>query len=144
MKKLFVVLTVLVASIVTPVQAKNDSINANKVNYEPVYAGQVVHIAKGDVMLVTGIDSVMVLATDTAKKSEKVAVYADGKKKFTQWIKLGSKLEADSKAKGKFQVLITGGDANTPNGLAIGFSFILLIILVLAGGGYGVYRILRI
>ncbi len=139
MKKIFIFVAIVI-SVITAAQAKilKDTVNANKVSYQPAYNGKVLHIAKGDTAFISGVDSVVVLTVDSVKNSEKDAVYANGKVKFTKWCRRDSKLKADPKSAGKFVFIAIGGDANTPGdpSLALGYWLAIIITVCL----YFVYQ----
>ena len=146
MKRVFA-FAMLLAIVVSFAQANNpvDTIAAGKVSNQPVHQGKVVNIAKGDSAVITGEDSVVVVAKDTTKDSEKIAVYADGKLKFTDWVKEGYVTKPDpADTTGKKTIIIAvGGDDNGPGGLPVGDGFIVLMIVVGCAGGFGLWRWLR-
>ena len=145
--KRFFVFAMLLAIVATVAQANNpiDTIAAGKVSNQPVHKGKVVNIIKGDSAVITGVDSVVVVAKDTTKDSEKIAVYADGKLKFTDWVKEGYTSTPDPADTTGQKVIITavGGDDNGPGGLPVGDGFIVLMIVVGCAGGFGLWRWLR-
>ncbi len=145
--KRFFVFAMLLAIVATVAQANNpiDTIAAGKVSNQPVYHGKVVNILKGDTAIITGVDSLVVISEDTAKNSDLVKVYVDGKVKFTDWVKKGYTSTPDPADTTRQKVIITavGGDDNGPGGLPVGDGFIVLMIVVGCAGGFGLWRWLR-
>jgi len=146
MKKFFV-FAFLFAIVASFAQANTtDTINAGKVTYQPIHKGKIVNIVKDSAVVITGVDSLVVVATDTAKNSEKVKVYVDGKVKITDWLKEGYTTQpdpADTTHK-KVIIIATGGDEDDPSDPPMAWYFKLLIGLVTVGGAFTVLRILKV
>lgn len=147
MKRFFAFAFVL-AIVVSFAQANTpaDTINAGKVNYQPIHQGKVVNIVRDSAVIITGVDSLVVVATDTAKNSEKVKVYVDGKVKFVDWLKEGYTTQPDpaDTTGQKVIIIATGGDEDDPSDPPMAWYFQLLIGIVSLCGVYSVLRILKI
>lgn len=144
MKNLFV-FAVLVIFMITAAQANSsDTIVAGKVVYQATYGGKILHIQKDSTAIISGVDSVVTIKSDTTKNSEKVAIYANGKK-FAQWVRPGYTSTGDpaDTTGNKLIINIMGGDANTVSDPPISLLYVLLIVCFLSGLFYGGYRWLR-
>jgi len=132
---MFVVLfTAIAQSISSPL----DTIRAENVVYKPVEDGKILSIERGDSILISGIDSVVVVATDSAKTSN-LKIYVNGKVKIQNWFQFGYITEIDSLTN-KIIIRALGGDDNDLSGLPTGLGFILLIVLVVFAGGLVLFR----
>ena len=145
MKKFFA-FAMIVAMIATVAQANTnlkDTIKTGNITYQPVVNGKILNVSKGDTAMFSGLDSVVVIKTDTATKSEYDAIYVGGVKKYTGWFKTDSKTQADPTNKGKFVFIAIGGDEDSPADPKAGLLSIFLIVVVGAGSMYSLIRLWR-
>ena len=115
MRKFFVFAVVAIIAL-TAHANNNYTIVPGKVIYQSVINGKVVAITKGDTAVISGVDSIVVIKTDSASASEKVAVYVDGKVKFSPWLKVGYTQTTDPTDTTRQKIIITavGGDEDVP------------------------------
>jgi len=148
MKKIIFVITVMFAFIAITVQANTvnpkDTIKAGSVNYQPTINGKIVTIAKGDSAVISGVDSAVVVAKDTAKKSELLTIYVGGQPKLTQWVKTGYTTKPDPKDSKKTIIMAVGGDEDSPAEPPIGLGWYALMVVCGAAGIFGGGRWLRL
>ncbi len=146
MKALVFVFAILFAIVASVAQANTttDTIPAGKVSYQPTLGGKILNIKKDSSVIITGVDSVVVVAKDTAKHSEKVAVYVNGKVTFTDWLKEGYTSQPDpADTTGKKVIIVaTGGDEDDPSTpwYAIAWYWWVSIVSVVIGGLYIAFR----
>lgn len=140
MKSNFIAMfVVLFTAIAQSISSPLDTIRAENVVYKPVEDGKILSIERGDSILISGIDSVVVVATDSAKTSNLLKIYVDGKVKIQDWFQFGYTTEIDSLTN-KTIIRALGGDDNDLGGLPTGLGFILLIVLVVFAGGLVLFR----
>lgn len=144
MRKFFVFAVVAIIAL-TAHANNNYTIVPGKVIYQSVINGKVVAITKGDTAVISGVDSIVVIKTDSASASEKVAVYVDGKVKFSPWLKVGYTQTTDPTDTTRQKIIITavGGDENVPGDLPIGLGWIVLMTVVGSVCLFGLYRWLK-
>ncbi len=134
MKKFFV-FAVMAIFMVAAAQANNvDTINVTKITYKPTIRNKVINIAKGDSVVLTGVDSLVVVKRDSASASELVKVYVNGKPVIVDWLKEGyisSSDPADTTAK-KIQIVAIGGDEDGPesNSFPLGWGILSVMVIL--------------
>jgi phosphotransferase system HPr-like phosphotransfer protein len=165
MKKIVFVVMIIVVVVSTTVQANPpDTLiyNATKSSSSSSL------LTKGSTAYITEADSVVVIAIDSINNSKKIAIYANGEVRFTEWVeadyitipsyKNDSKItiiaiggDANSsdesqvgllaiKNNSKITIIPVGGDANSPDEPQVGLLAILSILVVVICGVYGAFR----
>ncbi|MFA7298704.1 MAG: hypothetical protein WC010_03610 [Candidatus Absconditabacterales bacterium] len=109
---------------------------------DTIVAGNRVSIAKGDTAFIAGIDSIIIVKSDTITNSEKIDIYADGKKKMSQWVQSGYTSNVDPNDSLKVVIQVVGGDVDSPDSLPIAFIYRLLVCIVILIGFSLVKRLL--
>lgn len=144
--KNFFLFAVCTICMIVAVQANNgDTLNVGKITYQPTIGNKIITIAKGDTVVLTGVDSLVTIKTDTITNSELVKVYVDGKVKLTNWVKSGYSPTPDptDTTGQKFVYQIIGGDEDMPMEPALAWYWWILIMSVIGGAGYCIIRIFQ-
>jgi hypothetical protein len=150
MKKIVLVLMAFVVVVSTTVYASDTlRYDAGKSSSDKCF------LTKGKIGVITGIDSIFSFVVDKANNQEKVIMYRGGHIRFIEWVQSNYIKQADPLDNTKIMMTMTGGlgdplyiipvggDTNSPEEPQVGFLYILLIVVVIAGGWYGLFRLLK-